>query len=67
MVIFALKICAKEIAQQNDNNLVGDDPFFGWKSQRQEWSSLESQSLWTFEPLTFSSYIKLLGTNLLLY
>lgn len=36
MVILTLKICAREIAQQNDNNLEGDDTFFGWRSQRQE-------------------------------
>ncbi len=27
MVILTLKICAREIAQQNDNNLEGDDTF----------------------------------------
>jgi hypothetical protein len=67
MIILTLKICAKDIAQQNDNNLEGDVNFFGWRSQCQEWSFLESQSLWTFESLTFSPYIMLLATNLLLY
>jgi hypothetical protein len=35
MVILTLKICARKIVQQNDNNLEGDDNFFGWRSQRQ--------------------------------
>jgi hypothetical protein len=36
MVILALKICAREIAQQNDNNLEGDGTFFDWRSQCQD-------------------------------